>query len=109
MAGPGGILRAFSGLQTIKKVPKERGTRSNAGLGASGHIVFFARLSIWFSFVLRICHVTTCHDFVYTHDLSADRWLDVSLVLDGFAGCIGHDGAEFWRYIPGWDLLADIQ
>lgn len=35
-----GYLRAFSGYQIIKKVPKGRGTRSNAGLGASGHIVF---------------------------------------------------------------------
>jgi len=43
----------------------------------------------------------------YTHDLSADRWLDVSFVLDGiFWVALGHDGMG---YIPGWDLHADSQ
>jgi hypothetical protein len=78
-----GYLRAFSGYRTIKKVPKERGTRSNAGLGAQD-ILFSSHHSIFsVSFVLRIC---SGYDFVMIipYDLSADRWLDVSFVLDGF-------------------------
>jgi len=43
--------------------------------------------------------------FVYTHDLSADRWLDVSFVLDGFLGVAwGHDGLGF-----GWDIYTGLE
>lgn len=101
----GGILSIFW-FTNYKESTQRRGIRSNAGLGASGYILFsFIRISIWFSFVLRICHITTCHDSVNTHDLSADRWLDVSFVLVGFAGCICHDGMGIWRHISGWICL----
>jgi len=40
MAGPAGIFQHFLAIKSIKKVPKERGTRSNAGLGASGYTLF---------------------------------------------------------------------
>jgi hypothetical protein len=74
-------LQAFSGYQIIKKVPKERGTRSNAGLGASGYTLFslsfdcfsvrLSRGDILFFTILMIG--LPC-------DLSADRRLDVSFV-----------------------------
>ena len=47
-----GYLRAFSGYQTIKKVPKERGTRSNAGLGAQD--ILFSSLSF------DLCPIFVC-------------------------------------------------
>jgi len=37
----------------------------------------------------------------YTHDLSADGWLDVSFVLDRFAGSMGHDGLGIWMGYTG--------
>jgi len=43
------ICEHFLAIKLIKKVPKERGIRSNAGLGASGHIVFiFIRIYLGF-------------------------------------------------------------
>jgi hypothetical protein len=94
------ICEHFLVYQIIKTVPKERGTRSNAGLGASGHIVFFTRIFVWFRLscgynLLRFVMI------VYTHDLSADRWLDVSFVLDVFAGGINHDGLEMGGIYTG--------
>lgn len=38
---------------------------------------------------------------VYTHDLLADRRLDVSFVLDVFAGGINHDGLEMGGIYTG--------
>jgi len=36
----GGYFEHFLAIKPINKVPKERGTRSNAGLGASGYTLF---------------------------------------------------------------------
>ena len=79
-------MRAFSGYQTIKKVPKERGTRSNAGLGAQD-ILFSSSSFDLFRFVC-LADMSRFYDFVMIIplNLSADRWLDVSFVLDGFLG-----------------------
>jgi len=59
-----GYLRAFSGYQTIKKVPKERGTRSNAGLGAQD-ILFSSSSFDLFRFVCLadMSRLTICHDY----------------------------------------------
>jgi hypothetical protein len=100
MAGPGGILRAFSGLQTIKKVPKERGTRSNAGLGASGHIVFFTRLSIWFRLscgyaMLRLVMIL----FIPTISRPLDGLMSLSFLMDLRAALVmmGRDFEGIYR------------
>jgi len=81
MAGPAGICKHFRAIKSIKKVPKERGTRSNAGLGASGYTLFslsfdcfsvrLSRGDILFFTILMVG--LPC-------DLSADRRLDVSFV-----------------------------
>jgi hypothetical protein len=49
-------------------------------LFSSDHSIFFV------SFVLRVCPGYDFVMIIVPHDLSADRWLDVSFVLDGFLG-----------------------
>jgi len=49
-----------------------------------------------------------CHE-VIPCDLSADEWLDVSLVLDGIFWVHGFMMDCDKGYIPGWGLLADSQ
>jgi hypothetical protein len=47
-----GIIEHF--LAITKRVPRDRETRSNAGLGAAGYIVFFSTQSLLVSCVLRV-------------------------------------------------------
>jgi hypothetical protein len=87
MAGPAGIFEHFLAIKSIKKVPKERGTRSNAGLGASGYTCFLFYHSIVGDSDF-VCHAVmscsrSCHDVLYHGILSQEvkgrEWLDVFL------------------------------
>ena len=76
--------------------------------GSARRIYCFLLIIRSFPFRLSCGYVQLrfCHD--YTHDLSADRWLDVSFVLNGSLGIrVMMDWDE--GYIPGWNLLADFQ
>jgi len=84
VAGPGGIFESIFWLSNYKKVPRERGTRSNAGLGAQDILFSFSSFDL--SRFVCLADMSSCYDFVMIipFNLSADRWLDVSFVLDGF-------------------------
>jgi hypothetical protein len=89
MAGPAGSFEHFLAIKSIKKVPKERGTRSNAGLGASGYTLFSFIIRSFFRFRLSRGYILfTILMIWFPCDLSVDRRLDVSFVLDGLVGKI---------------------
>lgn len=57
-------------------------------------IYCFHSLSFGLSGFVCLADMSSCYDFVMIiipDDLSADRWLDVSFVLDGLFGIMGHD------------------
>lgn len=109
MAGPAGIFQHFLAIKSIKKVPKERGTRSNAGLGASGYTLFSLSFDRSSDFVLSCGYILfTILMIWFSCDLSVDRRLDVSFVLDGLVGKIWvMMDWELWIYRAG-RLLADF-
>jgi len=95
----GGYIEHFLAIKSIKKVPKERGTRSNAGLGASGYTLFSSFIiRSFFRFRLSRGYILfTILMICLPYDLSAERRLDVSFVLNGLVGKI--------RVMMDWGLL----
>jgi len=85
MAGPAGIFKHFLAVKSIKKVPKERGTRSNAGLGASGYIAFF--------FIIRPFPI-----FVCLADVSCLRFSDHPAISRSIEGLMS---LSFWMRCSG--------
>lgn len=116
MAGPAGSFEHFLAIKSIKKVPKERGTRSNAGLGASGYTLFSFIIRSFFRFRLSRGYILfTILTIWFPCDLSVDRRLDVSFVLDGLVGKIwvmmdwelfGYTGLGVCLRTSQWSMLA---
>ena len=95
---------------TIKKVPKERGIRSNAGLGAQD-ILFSSYHSIFVRLFRLSCGIMSrLRNLVMilpTISRPIDGLMSLSFWL-GLLGYLGHDRLEWRTYVPGWNLRADF-